>query len=68
MLYLLPFILAAIAFIRFTFGPDYFVVCPDSGVISIPAFQEQSGLWLKEIRCFSFVVPVVFSFLCRRQV
>lgn len=45
MLYLLPFILAAIAFIRFTFGPDYFVVCPDSGVISIPAFQEQSGLW-----------------------
>lgn len=61
MLYLLPFILAAIAFIRFTFGPDYFVVCPDSGVISIPAFQEQSGLWLKEIGvlallCLSFLV------------
>ena len=38
MLYLLPFILAAIAFLRFTFGPDDFSVCPDLGVISIPAF------------------------------
>ena len=61
MLYLLPFILAAIAFLRFTFGPDDFSVCPDLGVISIPAFQEQGGLWWKEIGvlallCLSFLV------------
>ena len=44
MLYLLPFILAAIAFLRFTFGPEDFSVCLDLGVISIPDFQEQGGL------------------------
>ena len=49
MLYLLPFILAAIAFLRFTFGPEDFSVCLDLGVISIPDFQEQGGLWWKEI-------------------
>ena len=38
MLYLLPFILAAIAFLRFTFGPEDFSVCLDLGVISIPDF------------------------------
>ena len=61
MLYLLPFILAAIAFLRFTFGPDNFSVCPDLGVISIPVCQEQGGLWWKEIGelallCLSFLV------------
>ena len=43
------------------FGPDDFSVCPDLGVISIPAFQEQGGLWWKEIGvlallCLSFLV------------
>lgn len=61
MLYLLPFILAAIAFLRFTFGPEDFSVCLDLGVISIPDFQEQGGLWWKEIGvlallCLSFLV------------
>ena len=61
MLYLLPFILAAIAFLRFTFGPDNFSVCPDLGVISLPVCQEQGGLWWKEIGvlallCLSFLV------------
>ena len=61
MLYLLPFILAAIAFLRFTFGSDDFSVCSDLGVISIPAFQEQGGLGWKGIGvlallCLSFLV------------
>ena len=61
MLYLLPFILAAIAFLRFTFGPDDFVVCADSGVISIPFFSMQENPWLKEVGvlallCLSFIV------------
>ena len=61
MLYLLPFVLAAIAFLRFTFGPDDFVVCADSGVISIPFFSMQENPWLKEVGvlallCLSFLV------------
>ena len=34
MLYLLPFILAAIAFLRFTFGPEDFSVCFELGSFS----------------------------------
>ena len=61
MLYLLPFVLAVIAFLRFTFGPDDFVVCADSGVISIPFFSMQENPWLKEVGvlallCLSFIV------------
>ena len=47
--------------LRFTFGPEDFSVCLDLGVISIPDFQEQGGLWWKEIGvlallCLSFLV------------
>ena len=68
MLYLLPFILAAIAFLRFTFGSDDFSVCSDLGVISIPAFQEQGGFGVEGNRCVGFAVLVISSIFCCGQV
>lgn len=64
MLYLLPFILAAIAFVRLTFGPDNLGICPDAGVITIPGLQIQSALRLEYIGilllfCLSFLVFLV---------
>lgn len=60
MLYLLPFILAAIAFVRFTFGPDDFAVCPDYGVISMSFLSGQENLWLKQA---GVLVLLVLSFI-----
>ncbi len=68
MLYLLPFILAAIAFLRFTFGPEDFSVCLDLGVISIPDFQEQGGFVVEGNWCVGFAVFVISGIFCCGQI
>lgn len=74
MLYLLPFILAAIAFLRFSFGMDEGSVCLENGIISFHFLNEnQNVLWLKGVGmfgllCLSFLVFLIsdrYKFLSR---
>lgn len=62
MLYLLPFIVAAIAFVRLHFETEVLIPCQDHGLISFPFLTlYQDCLWLKEIGilvllCLSFFI------------
>ena len=64
LLYLLPFILVAIAFLRFTLDGDGGIICRENGLISFPFLNEnQHLLWLKAagmfvLLCLSFLGPV----------
>ena len=74
MLYLLPFILAAIAFLHFSFGMDEGIVCREDGIISFPFLNEnQHLLWLRGmgmfgLLCLAFLIFFIadrYKFLSR---
>lgn len=74
MLYLLPFILAAIAFLHFSFGMDEGIVCREDGIISFPFLNgNQHLLWLRGmgmfgLLCLAFLIFFIadrYKFLSR---
>ena len=74
LLYLLPFILVAIAFLRFTLDGDGGIICRENGLISFPFLNEnQHLLWLKAagmfvLLCLSFLIFFIadrYKFLSR---
>ena len=62
MLYLLPFILAAIAFLRFTFGPEDFSGYFNSG------FSRTRRVVVEGNWCVGFAVFVISGIFCCGQI